>query len=1160
MQNIYSKFKRLLHKTLAIIMLISLLLPTLYGCSKSSKNTNDFSLSTSSDNLSTTPKDLSASPTSSPQTSLEQALATQEADTGQVPYLSLPTIAPAVSLPTTGFPLVKAGKAIPIYIDPKGSDYDGISLAAAAFANDLMLVTDQQPEIITDKSKLEGTVMIAGSIGNNEIIDALIAEGKLDISQIKDKWECYKIELIEKPMHGIDKAIVIAGSDKRGTIYGVFHISEMIGVSPWIYWADVTPKKYKELYLDEENLNFTSKEPSVKYRGIFLNDEYPSLGSWVQKEFGGFNEKFYDKVFELILRLKGNYLWPAMWSASFSDDGSSSKLANAEHANAYGIIMGTSHHEPMCRAGVEWQRKYRNYGTSNLWDFAQNREAITKFWEDGILRNKDFENIITIGMRGEADSALEGTDEYNIQLLKDIILTQKELLRKNNLTHTPLVLTVYKEVEKYWHGTSSMPGLRTWDELDDVIIMLTDDNFGNVRTLPTEDERNKKAGWGMYYHFDYHGGPFSYEWVNTIPITKVWEQMSMAYDYGVDDIWIVNVGDLKPMELPISFFLDLAYDFDKWGTTAINTTDEYTRQWVKQQYGAVLDNDTINGIAEVLNDYTRLNGKRKPEITYYNTFSITRFNEAQRVLKEAIDLENKAKYYYELMPKEYKDSYYQLVYYPAVASANIKKMQIFAGLNDYYYRQKSVLANTYAALIKECINADTLLQNTYNVLISGGKWRGMMSSNHIGYVHWNDEGWQYPSIKYVTPDDKSSMIVSVEGSLAPYSSGTAKLPAFSNLNKEAYWITISNSGNEAFDYNISTSTDWIKVDKTQGSNVIADVLSVSVDWDKLNKGAEGNITITSSCGNTVLVSITAEFTDTNGLEAMTFVEAYDIVSIEAEHFSSNIAKAGVEWKVINNYGRSLSSLKMFPTTTSFEKAEDAPYLEYKLYLDEDADYTLTVFTAPTNNLSYNSRLRYAVSFDGEAAIIADTLPNNFYAGGSAAWNKAVMDNAVMTQTKHRLSKGVHTLRFYGLDAGLVLQKLVLSKGGGLPYSFFGPQESYYVGKDVIQSEAIYYKPEIYYTLPATIHASNIIKNDKNHTANIVILEKGNYKITVSGSAAVDSEITIKAANKSGGILNWKAGDSSVSTTVLLDQASGLLSISIKTGDVEIDSISFENVE
>ncbi|NLJ97221.1 MAG: hypothetical protein GX321_08710 [Clostridiales bacterium] len=1111
-----------LHRSLSVILILAMLIISFSGCSKS-KSKNDL--------VDDTVDDISSH---SPSTS-----------------------SPSVSLKKDDVPLVYDDKAMPIYIDHMGADYDGISLVATSFAEDVKLVTGQHPEIITESDKLSGSVILAGSIGNNEIIDSLIADGKIDVSMIKDKWECYKIQVLDNPIDGVDRALVVVGSDKRGTIYGIYHISEMIGVSPWVYWGDVTPEKQDSLIFTKDELNTTSKEPSIKYRGIFLNDEYPSLGNWARKKFGGFNEKFYDNVFELILRLKGNYLWPAMWSNNFSEDGLSSKYANAELADAYGIVMGTSHHEPMFRAGVEWQRIYKNYGSSNTWDFRVNEKAITNFWEDGLKRNKDFESIITVGMRGEADSALHGTDEENIELLKKIIITQMELLKKYNLENSPLVLTLYKEVEKFWYGTAKTEGLRNWDVLDRVTIMLSEDNFGNVRTLPTADERDREAGWGMYYHFDYHGGPRSYEWVNTIPITKVWEQMSMAYDYGVREIWIVNVGDLKPMELPISYFLDLAYDFETWGTEGINKTDEYTKLWVKQQYGHIIDEDAIEGIAGVLNDYTRMNGKRKPEITYASTYSYVNFNEAQRVLEEAFEIERNAKIYYDIMPEEYKDSYYQLVYYPAVASANIKKMQIFAGLNDYYYKQKSVLANTYAALTQESIDADTELTFYYNMKMSGGKWEKMMSSAHIGYTTWNDEGWQYPSVNYVTPEPDYSMIVSVEGSNLAYPSGTADLPTFTNLNKEAYWITISNGGSVEFDYNVSTDADWIVVSKDQGNVLSGDVIEVHIDWDKITKSSNGVITITAE-SDKVEVNVNAQVIDTQGLDEMTFVEAHDYVSIEAEHFTSRESKAGVEWKVIDNYGRSLSSLKMFPTDVSFEKPEEAPYLEYTLYVDEDADYILTTYTAPTNNLSHTSRLKYGVQFDNNTPVIADILPPDFIAGDSNAWGNAVMANALIKSTPHRLTKGTHTLRFYGLDAGVVLQKLVLSKGP-LPASYFGPEESYYVGKDIVQQPTICHKVPNYYTIPGTVTSDHLKLDGNLYLAPVVITSKGEYILTLKGTATQDSEIGVIVGNKILESLQWKAGETTVSSSKAIELLPGgsNLRIDIKTGDAVICEATLE---
>lgn len=972
--------------------------------------------------------------------------------------------------------LVENKKCAPIIIDTKGKDYKGIKLVSDSFAEDVNLVSGVKPEIITDITeselkKLKDTVVIVGTIGNSHIIDSLIEQKRINVAHTEGKRECYRMKVVENPIFNIKRAIVIAGSDKRGTIYGIYHLSELMGVSPWVYFADVMPAKKEEIAFSEENLNVISKEPSVKYRGFFLNDEWPSLGSWVTNTFGDFNELFYNKVFQLILRLKGNFMWPAMWSAIFSENGKSNPLANAHLADEYGIVMGTSHHESMFRAGEEWKNIYKQYGDSNAWDFRTNGEAITKFWEDGLKRNKNLESLITVGMRGEQDSALEGSMEENIELLKKIILTQKNSLKEHGMENEPQVLTIYKEVEKYWYGSDTAEGLRNWDVLDDVTIMLADDNFANVRTLPSEREKNRKAGWGMYYHFDYHGGPVSYEWVNTTPLEKVWEQMTMAYEYGVRDIWIVNVGDLKPMEFPLSYFMDLAYDFDKWGTNGINKTKEYTKKWADMQFGNTIEEDMlskqadtesvddksaisekrkdmVDGIESILTGYTKMSGFKRPEVTFPTTYSYKNYNEAQRVLNMAIDLENRAKEYYDLMPETCKDPFYQLVYYPAAASANVVKLQIYAGFNNFYHKEKSALANGYISLVEECKKKDIEMQKYYNENMSDGKWKGMMSSPHIGYTQWAPDSWTYPETYEVSLNDESMMIVDVEdfdkSDDKETSNENMSLPDFTNTKNETYKITISNGGSKEFDYEIETTSDWILIDEKNGCIKDGKSVKVSVDWSKVNKSLHGMITI---CGadKVVKVDVNAVIINTDDLESMTFVESNNVISIEAEHMSNSVAKSGNEWTVLKNYGRTLSSVKILPVGVSFEKAEDAPYIEYSLRVNEDADYTLTVYTAPTNNLQNDTRLKYAVGFDDEKPVIKDILPKDFIAGdyNNIHWCRAVLDNIHISETNHRLAKGVHKLRFYGLDAGIVLQKLVLSKDK-LPESYFGPEESYYV--------------------------------------------------------------------------------------------------------------------
>lgn len=941
----------------------------------------------------------------------------------------------------THFTLVSNGKAIPVYMDDSGADAKGLKLVAQSFAGDVELVSGSKPAIVTDHSLASEYAIIVGTAGSSRLIDQLAAQGKL--AAWERKRETFLIEVIEQPFANIGRAIVIAGADKRGTFYGIYHLSGLIGVSPWVYWGDVKPAQTEQLQIPLSGLSYVSKQPSIKYRGFFLNDEWPSLGSWAMNHCGGFNEHMYKPIFELILRLKGNYLWPAMWSAVFSEDGQSYPLANAELADAYGIVMGTSHHEPLFRAGEEWQKTYKRYSDSNEWDFDVNREAITRFWEDGVIRNKSLESIITLGMRGERDSELGGTLEKNIDRLKDVILTQKQILQKHGLADAPQMLVVYKEVEKFWHGNEQVAGLKHWDVLNDVTIMLSDDNFGNMRTLPLEEDRARRAGWGIYYHFDYHGGPRSYEWVNTTPLEKVWEQMTMAYDYGIRDIWIVNVGDLKPNELPLSYFMELAYNFEGWGTGKLNRTQQFLQKWTAQQFAHTTDSQTVADIVQILADYTRMNGARKPEVTYPDTYSITQFKEAERVLQQTIELEQRAEECRLRIADQHKDAYDQLVYFPAAASANVKKMNIYAGYNHWLSQAPyhSQLANHYAKLVEATIERDQALEHFYNHEISGGKWRGMMSSPHIGYVNWNADGWQYPQVKSAAlVAGKSLMIVHAEGSAEGIISGAATLPHINQLQPQTRKLTVSNGGDVPFQFEIVTDADWLVCQPSSGRVEQGAEITVTVDWKRLPHSDSGVVTLIGA-GQRIDIQLAAEYIDTSALPDGAFIEADGIIAIEAEHTHKRVSTDGTSWEVLEHYGKALSTLKLFPSTANFAEPGQAPYIEYLLYTTEEADYELTLYIAPSNPLTRSSRLRYAVAFDQSEPVITAALSDRFTAGESKDWEQGVLNNAHQTTTVHHLGKGAHTLRIYQLEAGLALQRLVLSRKP-LAYSFFGPLESY----------------------------------------------------------------------------------------------------------------------
>ena len=857
--------------------------------------------------------------------------------------------------------ILAGAHTVQIYVDPADTNYKGIRIAAEAFAGDVELVTGKKPELVEAADKITGPVIVVGTMKQNPLIAKAAEAGVLNLSEIDGKWECYITKLA-------DNVLYIAGSDKRGCIYGIYRLSELIGVSPWVWFADVTPEKKEELKFTAEELDCVSKEPSVKYRGIFINDESPSFTGWVYGKFGGLNDKMYNHVFELILRLKGNYLWPAMWGNIFSEEGSEHPHDNIRVADEYGVVMGTSHHEPMCRAGEEWRHLWQQYTDKYNWDFAVNREGISKFWEDGIKRNKPYESVITVGMRGEADSELAGSMQYNIDLLKDIILTQKSQLAAEGLENAPKMLVVYKEVEKYWNGNEECEGLKNWKDengnspLDDVVIMLCEDNFGNVRSLPVTDKlKNRKGGWGMYYHFDYNGAPRGYMWLNVMQLEKTWEQLSETYECGVRDIWIVNVGDLKPMEMQISYYMDLAYDFEKYGTNGSVTPGDYYLQFVKQQFSHGVSEVIQAQMAGLLAGYSKLNGICKPEYMRENIYSLENFGEAQSMLDFALFLMEGAELCKQEIPADLQDAYEQLVYYPVTASANVVALYIYSAYNRYYAEKKDVRTNGFAALVEEAIEKDKELMRHYNEEMSGGKWNKMMSQTHLGYVAWNAENAAPP-----TP-------VVLEGVDCPF-------------NKDV---------------------------------LIEELME-------------------------------AEFIRPDGyvvLQADSFKENVPVALRETVGEQEKIFAA--QFRVIPNYGRSDAAVKVFPITMETGKQFDAtgsvanlPYLEYEFEVSEDAEYTIRTYLAPSNNLDGDKvELRYALQADGAEPMVVNALPKGYIAGDywEPQWCRAVEINAHINESKITLAADTHKLRFYGIDAGVVLQKIVIYRGE-LPQSYLGPEE------------------------------------------------------------------------------------------------------------------------
>src|SRR6185437_564968 len=551
------------------------------------------------------------------------------------------------------FPIVSK-TATPIYTD-KNDDWL-IQKTASLFQNDVEMITGEKQEISNELPVKASDIVIIGSIKGSKLIQQLIQSKKINVDSIKNKWESYQIQIINNPFKGIARALVIAGSDKRGTAYGVFEISKQMGVSPWYYWADVPSKKKKEVFI--KNGIFKSGPPSVKYRGIFLNDEAPALSGWVHETFGNFNHHFYEKVFELLLRLKGNYLWPAMWGNAFNND----DTLNPVMANKYGIVMGTSHQEPMNQATEEWRHEHKG-----AWNYQTNDSVLRAFWKQGIENMDHRETIVTIGMRGNGDMPM--TEGSNIALLEKIVADQRKIIAdvtRKPASQTPQDWALYKEVQDYYDKGMRVP--------DDVTLLFSDDNWGDLRRLPKLNAKPRSGGYGIYYHFDYVGGPRNYKWINTNNIARVWEQMHLAYSYGVDKIWVVNVGDLKPMELPISFFLDYAWNTKK---TTIDNIGNYYSEWASEQFGQKY----AKQIGDILQKYSQYISRRKPELLSPETYSLTDYGEADRVIKQYQQLVAEAEKINAELPTEYKDAYFELVLFPVKAFVNLNELYVAVAKN-----------------------------------------------------------------------------------------------------------------------------------------------------------------------------------------------------------------------------------------------------------------------------------------------------------------------------------------------------------------------------------------------------------------------------------------------------------------------------------------------
>jgi hypothetical protein len=898
------------------------------------------------------------------------------------------------------------------------NDFPAVRKVSSHLKEDIRRVTGNYSEIFFDVLPDAGEIILAGTLGKNPFVDLLVSDKKIAISDIAGKREAFLLQVVENPFPGIDKALVIAGSDKRGTVYGMYDLSKRIGVSAWHWWADVPVKKRPELYVLPGR--YTIGEPAVQYRGIFINDEAPALMGWVLEKFGAFNHEFYEKVFELVLRMKGNYLWPGMWGKSlFDDDPESFTLADE-----YGIVIGTSHHEPLMRAHDEWRR----YG-SGPWNYDKNEKVLREFWKQGIRRMGSRECIVTVGMRGDGDEPMtEGSD---IALLERIIADQRSIIAeitKKDPKNVSQMWAVYKEVQDYYDKGMKIP--------DDILMLLCDDNWGNLRRLPKPEAKKHPGGYGIYYHFDYVGGPRNYKWLNTTQIGRVLEQMQLAYEHEVRGLWIVNVGDIKPVEFPTEFFLDYAWFADRWDHGILA---DYTKLWATELFGEA----HAERIAFMIEEYTKFNSRRKPELLSRDTYSLLNYREAESYVSEYSALADEAEDLLTKLGPEYSDAFHQLVLYPIKACANLNRMYVTLARNFLYASQGRAGTNEAAEEAESLFENDSRLSHYYNKVMANGKWNHMMDQTHISYTYWQQpETDTMPETKRIALSARGEMGVMAEGSsdFFPQTEKELTLEVFDRYNNQNHYIEVFNRGSIPYDYTIAPKDKWIRIEEYTGKVTLVERIFVSIDWKDAPSGThESEILIKGPGEKSVTVSIVADNPSLATIDGFKgFMESSGYLSIEAEHYSAAINSKGAKWERIPGLGRTLSSMTAYPVTSvSMVPGEDSPRLEYEVFIRKSGELEVSAYVAPTLDYYATGGLKFALSMDDEKPQIV----NIHQAEPNTTWEEWVSDNIIIVRSKLKIeSAGNHTLKFWMVDPGVVLEKIVIDTGNLKP-SYLGPPES-----------------------------------------------------------------------------------------------------------------------
>ncbi|MFF5982632.1 glycosyl hydrolase 115 family protein [Streptomyces olindensis] len=926
------------------------------------------------------------------------------------------------------FPLVQDGTAVDVFVD--AADDPAVIRAAGDLQADVERVGGVPPRLLHSVPERAGLLVLVGTIGASPVIDRLVRRGRLDVSRVEGRWEASVTQVVDRPLPGVDRALVIAGSDRRGTVYGVYDTSERIGVSPWYWWADVPVVRRDTVTVPAGPLK--RLEPAVRYRGIFINDEQ-NLTTWshrTQEPDKHIGPRTYERVFELLLRLKANYLWPAMHPYS---DFFNKHRENPELAERYGIVVGSSHPEAMLRNGVhEWQpwaEEHRNPdGTLPLYDYTVNPGVISDYWRARARENAAYESSWTIGMRGLHDSALETkyatTIPEKVAVMNDIIADQRRILAEEvGEAARPQIFIPYKEVLELYNAGVRVP--------DDVTLIWPDDNHGNMRQLPDEAERRRAGGNGIYYHLSYWGRPRSYLWLDTTQLAKVWQELRRVHDHGADRMWIFNVGDIKSIETGLSFCLDMAWDVDRWGP---GNVEDFLVEWAGRQFGRRHGAE----IAAIRTEYYRLAAQRRPEFIDRAVFSTVHHgDEAGLRITAYEELLERVRRLGAKLPGTYRDAYYELVEYPVHGAYLMNLKYYWADRNALAVRQgRGAGTNRFADLAEAAHAEEQAITRRYNTEIAGGKWDGIVNP----YPSQIPKAPGRPSVARVPRQETSGLGLAAEGN----ETGADRPLSFSSYTRDRRFVDVFNTGFLPLQWRAEPSHPWLRPSTASGELTDQTRVWIEIDWSRVPEGTHRPTLAFTGGGTTLEVPVRVVNDGERARRRVRgFVEAHGHVSIDAAHFESRVARGGAHWRIVRGLGRRTAAVEAVPTTApaiTDDITTRSPELRYRVRFTTTGTFPVTVFRLPS--LDERGARRLAVALDEQPPTV---LSGQTIATGNRgdAWARNVEEGVEKLTARVTVSTpGEHVLRVFMVDAAMVVDQIVIDTGG-LAASYLAPPESYH---------------------------------------------------------------------------------------------------------------------